>query len=169
MDVTFPDFKINARRALDNEVLQKAMLYAKPRFIDKRAKAVEALPEFDALRDSGRDIKNHTLAYLDLYLDAYEDRVRGAGGEVHYAETAEEAREIVLAICRKADARSVTKGKSMVAEEIGLNDYLEANGVIPTETDLGEYIIQIRHEPPSHIIAPAVHLNKSQIEADFRR
>jgi len=150
-------------------VLQKAMLYAKPRFIDKRAKAVEALPEFDALRDSGRDIKNHTLAYLDLYLDAYEDRVRGAGGEVHYAETAEEAREIVLAICRKANARSVTKGKSMVAEEIGLNDYLEANGVIPTETDLGEYIIQIRHEAPSHIIAPAVHLNKSQIEADFRR
>src|SRR4029079_2894099 len=101
--------------------------------------------------------------------DAYEDRVRGAGGEVHYAETAEEAREIVLAICSKANARSVTKGKSMVAEEIGLNDYLEANGVIPTETDLGEYIIQIRHEAPSHIIAPAVHLNKSQIEADFRR
>jgi L-lactate dehydrogenase complex protein LldF len=63
----------------------------------------------------------------------------------------------------------VTKGKSMVAEEIGLNEHLEAAGIVPTETDLGEYIIQIRHEPPSHIIAPAVHLNKSQIEADFRR
>jgi L-lactate dehydrogenase complex protein LldF len=169
MDVASPAFKENAKRALDNPVLQKSLQYAKPRFLEKRAKAVEALPEFEALRDSGRDIKNHTLAYLDLYLDAYEGKVRGAGGAVHYAETAAEARDLILGICRRVGAKSVTKGKSMVAEEIGLNEHLEANGVVPTETDLGEYIIQIRHEPPSHIIAPAVHLNKSQIEADFRR
>ena len=66
-------------------------------------------------------------------------------------------------------AKTVTKGKSMVAEEIGLNDFLEGNGITPVETDLGEYIIQLRHELPSHIIAPAVHLTKAQIEDDFRR
>ncbi|MEO8669182.1 MAG: LutB/LldF family L-lactate oxidation iron-sulfur protein [Bauldia sp.] len=169
MEIASPAFKENAKRALDNAVLQKSLQYAKPRFLEKRAKAVEALPEFEALRDSGRDIKNHTLAHLDLYLDAYEDKVRGAGGKVHYAETAAEARDLILDICQKAGAKRVTKGKSMVAEEIGLNEHLEANGIAPIETDLGEYIIQIRHEPPSHIIAPAVHLNKSQIEADFRR
>ena len=95
--------------------------------------------------------------------------MREAGGEVHYAETAADARDLILGICRKAGARTVTKGKSMVAEEIGLNEHLEANGIEPVETDLGEYIIQLRHEPPSHIIAPAVHLTKEQIEADFRR
>jgi L-lactate dehydrogenase complex protein LldF len=74
----------------------------------------------------------------------------------------------VLEICRGAGARSVTKGKSMISEEIALNEFLEDNGITPVETDLGEYIIQLRHEPPSHIIAPAVHLTKDLIEADFR-
>src|SRR5205807_9519709 len=138
-------------------------------FIEKRLKAVDGLPEFDLLRDSARDIKNHTLTHLDLYLEAYEDKVRAAGGEVHYAETAEEARETILSICRRVGARTVPQGKSMVAEEINLNEHLEANGIEPVETDLGEYIIQLRHERPSHIIAPAVHLNKDQVEADFRR
>ena len=116
-----------------------------------------------------RDIKNHTLGFLDLYLDAFEERATARGSHVHYAVTAEEANRIVLDICRKHAAKTVTKGKSMVGEEIGLNDFLEANGVTPIETDLGEYIIQIRHEMPSHIIMPAVHLRKAQIEADFRR
>ena len=118
---------------------------------------------------AARDIKNHTLAHLDLYLEAYEEKVREAGGEVHCAETAEEARDVILGICRGPARKTVTKGKSMIAEEIGLNDHLEANGIEPVETDLGEYIIQLRHEPPSHIIAPAVHLTKDQVEADFRR
>ncbi len=83
--------------------------------------------------------------------------------------TAEEARATVLEICRDADARTVTKGKSMISEEIGLNDHLEAHGISPVETDLGEYIIQLRHEHPSHIIAPAIHLNREDWEADFRR
>src|SRR6202030_281114 len=87
----------------------------------------------------------------------------------HYAVTGEDAQRIILDICRKLGARTVTKGKSMVAEEIGLNDFLAASGIAPIETDLGEYIIQLRHEMPSHIIAPAVHLTKAQIEADFRR
>ena len=132
-------------------------------------KAVEALPEFDRLRDNARDIKDHTLANLDLYLEAYEAKVIEAGGQVHWAETAEQARGIMLDICRAANARTVTKGKSMITEEIDLNDFLERNGIRPVETDLGEYIIQLRHEHPSHIIAPAVHLNKEQVEADFRR
>ena len=131
--------------------------------------AVDALPEFEELRDSGRDIKNHTLAHLDLYLEAYEDKVRASGGVVHYAETAAEARDTILSICRRVGAKTVTKGKSMIAEEIGLNDHLAANAIEPIETDLGEYIIQLRHEAPSHIIAPAVHVTKDQVEADFRR
>jgi L-lactate dehydrogenase complex protein LldF len=88
---------------------------------------------------------------------------------VHFARTAEEAREIIARICREAGARTVTKGKSMIAEEVGLNAHLEAAGIVPVETDLGEYIIQLRNELPSHIIAPAVHLNATQVEADFRR
>ncbi len=169
MDITSPDFKDNARRALADVPLQEALGHVRKGFIDKRRKAVDALPEFDALRDSARDIKNHTLAHLDLYLDAYEDKVRAAGGEVHYAPSAGEARDIILNICRQAGAVTVTKGKSMVSEEIGLNDHLAANGIEPIETDLGEYIIQLRGEAPSHIIAPAVHLTQVQIEADFRR
>ena len=113
-------------------------------------------------------IKNHTLAHLDYYLEAYEQKVTAAGGHVHWARTPKEACETILGICRSVDAKLVTKGKSMIAEEIALNDYLEAHGIEPVETDLGEYIIQLRKEPPSHIIAPAIHLVKSQVEATFR-
>ena len=87
---------------------------------------------------------------------------------MHWARTPEEACAAVLKICRAAGAKTVTKGKSMVAEEIGLNDFLEANGITPVETDLGEYIIQLRHEPPSHLIAPAMHLVKEQVAETFR-
>ncbi len=169
MDATSPAFKQNAHRALNDAQLQAALKNTRPRFVDKRASAVEQLPEFQQLRESARDIKNHTLAHLDLYLEAFEEKVREAGGEVHYAETAADARDVILGICRRVGARTVTKGKSMIAEEIALNDHLEANGIEPIETDLGEYIIQLRHEPPSHIIAPAVHLTMKQVEADFRR
>ena len=166
--ITSPAFKENAKAAIADPQLQ-GVLRKGLGFVDRRQAAIDRLPEFDALRDSARDIKNHTLAHLDLYLEAYEERVREAGGHVHYAVTPEDARNVVLEICRNAGAKTVTKGKTMIAEEIGLNDFLEANGVVPVETDLGEYIIQIRHEAPSHIIAPAIHLNQAQVEADFRR
>jgi L-lactate dehydrogenase complex protein LldF len=166
---TSPQFKQNAAQALADVQLQKALGNVKQGFIDKRRQAADRLPEFEALRDAARDIKNHTLAHLDLYLEAYEQKVTAAGGHVHYAVTADDARRIVLDICRRLGARTVTKGKSMIGEEIAINDHLEANGIVPVETDLGEYIIQLRHEMPSHIIAPAVHLTKGQIEADFRR
>ncbi|HEX2655480.1 MAG TPA: LutB/LldF family L-lactate oxidation iron-sulfur protein [Xanthobacteraceae bacterium] len=166
--VTSPRFKRNASEAIADPALQKAMS-AGLGFVERRQAAADRLPEFDALRDSARDIKNHTLAHLDLYLEAYEERVTAQGGHVHFAVTAEEARNTVLDICRKVSAKTVTKGKTMIAEEIALNDFLEEKGVTPVETDLGEYIIQIRREMPSHIIAPAIHLNKEQVEADFRR
>ncbi|HEX8664859.1 MAG TPA: LutB/LldF family L-lactate oxidation iron-sulfur protein, partial [Beijerinckiaceae bacterium] len=166
---TSPHFKDNAKAALADEQLQIALSKVRTGFIDKRAQAAARLPEFEALRDSARDIKNHTLAHLDLYLEAYEEKVTASGGHVHFARNAAEARDIVLAICREAAARTVTKGKSMIAEEIGLNSHLEAAGIVPVETDLGEYIIQLRGEMPSHIIAPSVHVTAAQVEQDFRR
>jgi L-lactate dehydrogenase complex protein LldF len=166
---TSPRFKENAKAALADPDLQNALKFVEVNFIARRREVADKLPEFEALRDAARDIKNHTLAHLDLYLEAYERKVTAAGGQVHYAVSADDAKSIVLDICRKLDARTVTKGKSMIGEEIAINDYLEANGITPVETDLGEYIIQLRHEIPSHIIAPAVHLTKAQIEADFRR
>jgi L-lactate dehydrogenase complex protein LldF len=169
MNLTTPEFKNNAAVALDDRQLQRALRHVQTGFIDKRRAAAAALPEFDALRDSARDIKNHALAHLDLYLEAYEKKVIESGGHVHWAETAEQARQIVLDICKRRNARTVTKGKSMITEEIELNDFLESNGIVPVETDLGEYIIQLRGEHPSHIIAPAVHVNKDQVEEDFRR
>ncbi|MDQ4135260.1 MAG: LutB/LldF family L-lactate oxidation iron-sulfur protein [Pseudomonadota bacterium] len=166
---TSPYFKDNAAQALADEQLQRALGNVKRGFVDRRQAVADKLPEFEALRDSARDIKNHTLAHLDLYLEAYEAKVKASGGHVHFARTAEEARDVILTICRAAGARTVTKGKSMIAEEIGLNAYLEAAGIAPVETDLGEYIIQLRNEMPSHIIAPAVHVNATQVEQDFRR
>lgn len=169
MKITSSAFKENSASALADAQLQKALGNVRTGFIDKRRKAIDALPEFELLRDRARAIKDHTLAHLDLYLEAYEAKVKEAGGHVHWAQTAEEAREMVLDICRAAGARTVTKGKSMITEEINLNDFLVSHGITPVETDLGEYIIQLRGEHPSHIIAPAVHLNKEQVEADFRR
>ena len=162
-------FKENAKAALADVELQNALKFVEVNFIARRREVADRLPEFDALRDAARDIKNHTLAHLDLYLEAYDAKVTAAGGHVHYAVTADDAKRIILDLCKGLGAKTVTKGKSMVGEEIGLNEHLEANGIAPVETDLGEYIIQLRHEMPSHIIAPAVHLTKAQIEADFRR
>jgi L-lactate dehydrogenase complex protein LldF len=167
--LTSPAFKENAREALADPQLQSALHGIETGIVDRRRAVVARLPEFDALRDSARDIKNHTLAHLDLYLEQFERRCTAAGGNVHYAVTADQARATVLDICRRVNAKLVTKGKSMIGEEIAINDFLEANGIVPVETDLGEYLVQIRHELPSHIIMPAVHLTKEQIEADFRR
>ena len=169
MQLTTDRFKQNAAEALADANIQRAMRNVEGGFIDKRVAAISRLPEFDALRDNARDIKNHVLANLDLYLETYERNVTAAGGKVHWAETGDDACAAILEICRKAGARIVTKGKSMVTEEIGLNDYLAKRDITPVETDLGEYIIQLRGEHPSHIIAPAVHVNRDQVESDFRR
>jgi L-lactate dehydrogenase complex protein LldF len=168
MEATSHEFKESARRALGNPNLQAALGILKRDFPGRRGAAGARLPEFEQLRDEGRDIKNHVLEHLDLYLEAFEKNVTALGGQVHWAADAAEARDQILSICRAAGARTVTKGKSMISEEIALNDHLEKNGIEPIETDLGEYIIQLRHETPSHIIGPAIHLVKEQVAQTFR-
>ena len=135
----------------------------------RRLAVIARLPEFDALCDQARDIKDHVLDNLDHYLTIFEARVIASGGRVHWCRDAGEARAVILDICEAAGARLVTKGKSMVAEEIALNPHLEAAGIEVVETDLGEYIIQLRGEAPSHIIAPAIHVRQAGVAAAFRR
>ena len=168
MRATSTAFKANAARALADAGLQKALTATRPAFPGRRAAAIARLPEFEQLRDIGRDIKDHTLANLDFYLETWAAKVEQAGGQVHWCSTADDARATVLNICRQAGARTVTKGKSMISEELAINEHLERHGIIPVETDLGEYILQLRHEPPSHIIAPAFHLNREDWEDSFR-
>jgi L-lactate dehydrogenase complex protein LldF len=162
-------FKAQARTALADAQLQHALSALPGGLVAQRTAAREKLPEFEDLRDVGRDIRDHALAYLDVYLDEYERRATAAGAIIHWAPTAADARAIILKICQDADAKIVTKGKSMVSEEIALNHHLEGQGFEVVETDLGEYLVQIRKETPSHIIAPAIHLTQAQVEADFRR
>src|SRR4029450_13103125 len=126
-------------------------------------------PEGEALRDRARAIKEATLQHLDQHLERLIDNVERRGGHVHYANTAEDARRIVLDIARRSGARLAVKSKSMATEEIHLNDALEAAGGTHMRTDLGEYIIQLAHERPSHIIAPAIHKTKGQVAELFER
>ena len=169
MHIETPHFKSNARAALADPQLQRALAGLPGGLVAQRAAARDRLPEFEALRDAGRDLRNDTLSLLDVYLETYEKNATAAGAHVHWGETGREACDIILDICRKAGARLVAKGKSMISEEIALNAHLEAAGLEVVETDLGEYILQIRGETPSHIIAPAIHLTQEQVEADFRR
>lgn len=162
-------FKQSSHDALRDSQLQRALGNVRHTVIERRAAAAAALPEFEALRDQARDIRDHVIAHLDLYLEEYERNVVDAGGQVHFARDSAEACKTILDIARSHDARTITKGKSMVSEEIGLNDALERAGIEVVETDLGEYIIQLRGETPSHIIMPAVHLNQDDVEAQFRK
>ena len=166
---TSPAFKENAHKAIGDVGLQRALARSGPSFIARRAAAVAGLPEFEELRNTARDIKNHALANLDFYLEEYETNVKASGGQVHWCLDAAEARAAVLAICERVGARTVTKGKSMIGEEIAINEHLQRHGITPVETDLGEYIIQLRNELPSHIIAPAFHLNMEDWEEAFRK
>ncbi len=163
MQPTSHAFKENARKALADEPLRQALERLGTAFATAQQTAAADLPEFDRLCDQARAIKDHVLANLDFYLERFEARVLAQGGVVHWCATPREARETILALCRQVDAKSATKGKSMIAEEIALNPFLEANGIAPIETDLGEYIIQLADEPPSHLIAPAVHKTKEAV------
>jgi len=169
VELLTPRFKDNARAALADGQLQQALSGLPTGLVAQRTAARARLPEFERLRDVGRDIRDHALQHLDLYLEAYEANATAAGAIVHWAETGAEARDIISRICAEAGARVVTKGKSMISEEIALNADLERQGYEVVETDLGEYLIQIRGETPSHIIAPAIHLTQNQVEADFRQ
>ncbi len=168
MEATARLFPENAERALADAALQASLARFRQGFPIKRRAALDRLPEYEALRDAAAGIKDHVLAHLDEYLERFEARLTAAGGQVHWAKDAEEARSIIVNICRDAGAKTISKGKSMIGEELGLNERLEAEGFKPVETDLGEYLVQLRHEPPSHIIAPAIHLSKEQVAESFR-
>ncbi len=167
MEVSANRFAANASRALGDAELQRALGSATDRLSQARHDAFADFPEGDALRDRAREIKKSTLDELDRHLDRLASSVEERGGVVHWARDAAEARKIVVALVVNRGARIAVKSKSMTTEEIGLNDALAAAGVEPVETDLGEYIIQIAGETPSHIIAPAIHKTKDQISDLF--
>ncbi|MEK0085751.1 lactate utilization protein B [Benzoatithermus flavus] len=162
-------FEENAAAALADPVLELAIRRTTGTAERKRAEAVAAFPEFAAARERGRKIKDHVLAHLDHYLCAFERNAVAAGAHVHWAATAEEACRIVLAICREAGARRVTRVKSMLGEEIGLPHALAAAGIERVETDLAEHIIQLAGDPPSHIVWPAMHRTREQVAALFQK
>jgi L-lactate dehydrogenase complex protein LldF len=161
-------FRESAHEALADDGLKLALGRLKTHFALKRAEAVARYGDWETLREQGRAIRDYALTHLDTLLETFERNVIARGGQVHWARDAKEARDIVVSILKQVGAKTVTKGKSMVSEEIELNPFLEANGVVPVETDLGEYIVQLRNEPPSHIIAPAFHLNKEDVAETFR-
>jgi len=119
------------------------------------------------IREEAKVLKNHVLENLDHYLLAYEASVQKNGGQVHWANSSADANDIIVDICKSVNAKTVTKGKSMVGEEANLNGALQEAGLEPIETDLGEYIIQLAKEAPSHIIAPAIHKTKEQVSDLF--
>ena len=147
--------------------IPSAVQQATSRFVSGRAARVAELPQWEQLRQIGSDIRLHTIKNMDVYLSRLEEHVKSAGGHVHWAETAEDARRIVLQIAKEHNVRTAVKSKSMATEEIGLNHFLEAAGIEAVETDLGEYIIQLAGTGPSHIIVPAVHLKKEEIATLF--
>jgi L-lactate dehydrogenase complex protein LldF len=170
-------FEDRIAAALKNPTLQVALDHNQERRVAGRDAAFAALPEAEAVRDRGRTIRLETLARLDEYLTQFADQVERRGGTVHWAADAAEARAIVLGIAREAGARRapgravppvVVKSKSMVSEEIALNPALEAAGMRVVETDLGEFIVQLRGEPPAHLITPAVHLRREDVSALFQ-
>lgn len=160
-------FSERSKRAAQDKDLQDALEGLATGFVARRKDAIADCAHFEALRNQGRDIRTRTCADLERHLLSFEAKAEQAGSRIHWAETGDDACAIVEKICRDAEAQSIVKGKSMVSEEIGLNAHLEASGYAVVETDLGEYLLQLRGETPSHIIAPAIHLSEHQARATF--
>jgi L-lactate dehydrogenase complex protein LldF len=163
MEVTAMHFRRKATEKLNDENLQQALKKLQSRFVDSRATALAELPNFPEIRDAAADIRERAVTHLDSYLLRFEREATARGAVVHWAEDIEDANRLVVEIARRHGVRKVVKSKSMVTEECGLNDYLASVGVEVLETDLGEYILQLAHEPPSHIVAPVVHKSKEEI------
>jgi L-lactate dehydrogenase complex protein LldF len=157
------DFPGAVRQALADPPLQAALIRLTGTLLAGNRRGYAALADSDKLRNHARRIKEHTLAHLDRYLEQLEDSVKRVGGHVHWAADAAEARGIILDIAQKAGCRRIVKSKSMTAEEVHLNPALEAAGLEVTETDFGEYILQLAGERPSHLVAPAVHHTRESI------
>ncbi len=160
---TVPRFRQSATIAIENIHLQGALEGATARFRSHREEALADYPEADALRDHFKKIRSSTLARLGDHLETFERNATAAGATVHWAETAEEAADLITELAQARGVALVTKSKSMTTEEIHLNERLETAGIRPIETDLGEWIIQLAEEPPFHIIGPAIHKTRAQV------
>jgi L-lactate dehydrogenase complex protein LldF len=162
------NFYVRVDLALKDHALGAAMDRATKKLVSSREAGMAAFPEADAVRDHARRIRAHTVGQLGQYLRQFETAVHARGGHVHWAETAEQAVAIVADIARQHDVRSAVKSKSMVSEEIDLNAALARAGVDVLETDLGEFIVQVDKDHPSHIVAPIIHKNRHDIAKSFR-
>ncbi len=157
------DFVNAARAALADPPLQAALVRLTSTLMAGNRRGYAALADSGALRDHAKRVKEHTLAHLDRYLEQLEASVQRLGGHVHWAADAAEARRIILDIAQKSGCRRAVKSKSMTTEEVHLNPALEAAGLEVTETDFGEFVIQLAGERPSHLVAPAVHHTRESI------
>src|SRR5882724_736645 len=157
------DFMNASAQALADPGLQIALVRLTETLLAGNRRGYAALADSSALRDHAKQIKEHTLAHLDRYLEQLEASVLKVGGKVHWAADAEEGRRIVVEIARGAGCTRAVKSKSMTSEEIHLNPALEKAGIEVTETDFGEYIIQVAGERPSHLVAPAVHHSRESV------
>jgi len=163
-------FKARAGQKLADERLQKNLKILSTNWTGGRARAITELDDFEATRDDAIRRRNLALANLDVWLERFEKEASARGATVLFAETPADASRLVVEIAKKHGVRKVTKSKSMVSEEMALNRALEAAGIQPVETDLGEYILQINdNEPPSHIVAPVVHKSKDEVSDLFAK
>ena len=153
--------------ALEDEKIQANLLGLYGGFHQARLDASGATPNWEALQERGRAIKAHTIENLDIYLRMVEENVRRAGGKVFFAKDSDEATRYVTDLAQSKGVKTVVKSKSMVSEEMGLNERLEEAGIESVETDLGEYIIQLAGEAPFHIIAPAIHKSREDVSELF--
>jgi L-lactate dehydrogenase complex protein LldF len=160
-------FKENAKAALADVQLRGALKNATSLFGERRKEAAAGLANWEDLRCQARAIKDEVLSHLDRYLEEFVQNAESRGAQVHWARDAAEANSIICGLATERAARIVVKSKSMTTEETHLNDALEAAGMQVVETDLGEYIIQLADEPPSHIIAPAIHKTRQQVSELF--
>lgn len=164
-----PPFQEAARHALQDSQLRHNMRHATHVIRNKRNNMVAELPDWQQLRAAGSAIKAHVMRYLDLYLEQFEANVVKAGGHVHWAGDADEARRIIRELIEQHGGQEVIKVKTMTSEEIELNSELAAHGITPYETDLAELIIQLGEDVSSHFVVPALHINHLQIRQIFKR
>ncbi len=164
-----PPFPKAALPVLRNPQLRKNVAHAIDVITGKRVRLVAEKHDWQALREAASAVRTHVLENLGPYLEQFEERCTAAGGVVHWAADAAEAREIVLAILREERASEVIKIKTMTSAEIQLNPFLAQHGVEAHETDLAEIILQLGHDEPSHIVVPALHVNRSQVREIFAR
>lgn len=168
MKIKDEPFKDRLDESLQNSFMRNAVSQAQGRFQSRKQLASDELGNWEEWRSHGEEIRQHVLDNLDYYLQQLSDNVSSRGGHVFFAATAEEATTYIKKIAREKQAKKIVKAKSMVTEEINLNAHLEEMGCTVVETDLGEYILQVDdHDPPSHIVTPALHKNKEQIRDVF--